>query len=254
MNASAIYTGWVWHRRHAPRPHAFRYRIAQLLLDLDEVDRIFEKRWLWSVNRRNLAEFRRSDYLGDAGQPLAEAVRDRVAAALGYRPAGPVRLLTHLRYAGYVFNPVSFYYCHDADGRLDSIVAEITNTPWKERHQYVLPVNQARACGDSWQWDFDKTFHVSPFMPMDCHYHWRFNAPGDDLRAHMQVWRQGERQFDADLALRRRALDGRGLATVLLAYPLMTTTVITAIHWQALRLWLRRTPVHDHPATPRKPS
>lgn len=133
MNAplhSAVYEGVVRHRRGTPRPHAFSYRMAQLYLDLDEVDAVFRGRWLWSVGRRNLAEFRRADFLGPAEQPLKEAVKDRVEAAIGERPAGPVRLLTHLRYAGVVFNPVSFYYCFDADGEtLHSIVAEITNTP-----------------------------------------------------------------------------------------------------------------------------
>jgi uncharacterized protein len=223
--------------------------MAQLLIDLDELDALFARRWLWSSRRRNLAEFRRSDYLGDAGTPLIEAVRARVEQATGRRPDGPVRLLTHLRYGGFVFNPVSFYYCHRRDGALDSIVAEITNTPWKERHQYVLPLDQAQASGRAWRWDFAKRFHVSPFMPMDCDYRWRFTAPGDDLHVHMQVWREQQRQFDADLVLQRRPLDGRGLATVLARYPLMTAQVVGAIHWQALRLWLKRTPVHDHPST-----
>ncbi len=249
MTASAIYRGRMQHRRHAPQPHAFTYPVAQLLLDLDELDTLFERRWLWSVGRRNLAEFRRSDYLGDPDQPLAGAVRARITEAMGRAPSGPIRLLTHLRYAGHVFNPVSFYYCYAADGTtLDCIVAEITNTPWKERHAYVLPVTEADAHGRALGWSFDKRFHVSPFMPMDCHYHWRFTAPGDDLRVHMQVWRDGQRQFDADLALQRHPLDGRGLAAVLLRYPLMTLQVVVAIHWQALRLWLKRTPVHDHPS------
>ncbi|WP_145480974.1 DUF1365 domain-containing protein [Stenotrophomonas rhizophila] len=249
MTASAIYRGRMQHRRHAPQAHAFTYPVAQLLLDLDELDTLFERRWLWSVGRRNLAEFRRSDYLGDPDQPLAGAVRARITEAMGRAPSGPIRLLTHLRYAGHVFNPVSFYYCYAADGTtLDCIVAEITNTPWKERHAYVLPVTEADAHGRALGWSFDKRFHVSPFMPMDCHYHWRFTAPGDDLRVHMQVWRDGQRQFDADLALQRHPLDGRGLAAVLLRYPLMTLQVVVAIHWQALRLWLKRTPVHDHPS------
>jgi len=249
MSASAIYRGRMRHRRHAPHPHTFGYPIAQLLIDLDEVDDLFTGRWLWSVGRRNLAEFRRSDYLGDPAQPLAEAVRARIAQALGHAPHGPIRLLTHLRYAGHVFNPVSFYYCYGADGQtLEAIVAEITNTPWKERHAYVLPVEQADAQGRALSWTFDKQFHVSPFMQMDCEYRWRFTAPGEDLHVHMQVWRQGERQFDADLILQRHRLDGRGLAGVLLRYPLMTFKVVAAIHWQALRLWLKRTPVHDHPS------
>lgn len=249
MSASALYVGQVTHRRHRPHAHAFSYPIAQLLIDLDELPTLFKRRWLWSVNRPNLAQFKRSDFLGNPQQPLADAVRDRAAAVLGYRPAGPVRLLAHLRYGGHVFNPVSYYYCYQPDGeQLDCVVAEITNTPWKERHAYVLPVAQAEQHGRALRWQFDKAFHVSPFMPMDCHYDWRFTAPGDDLNVHMQVWRDGERQFDATQQLQRRPLDGPGLARVLLRYPLMTLQVVAAIHWQALRLWLKRNPVYDHPA------
>lgn len=254
MSASALYFGQVMHRRHHPHPHAFRYPIAQLLLDLEELETLFAGRWLWSVNRRNLAEFRRSDYFGDPEQPLADAVRDHAAKTLGYRPTGPVRLLTHLRFAGHVFNPVSLYYCYQADGStLDCIVVDITNTPWKERHAYVLSVSTAARLDHSLRWQFDKSFHVSPFMAMDCRYDWRFSYPGDDLRVHMQVWRDGQRQFDATQTMRRQPLDGRGLARVLACYPLMTIQVVAAIHWHALRLWLKRNPVHDHPSLAEKP-
>jgi uncharacterized protein len=247
--ASAVYEGTVRHRRHLPRPHAFRYRMAQLYLDLDEVDRIFEDRWLWSANRRNLAEFRRSDYHGDCAQPLAESVRDTAECALGHRPLGPIRLLTHLRYAGYVFNPVSFYYCYASDGRtLECIVAEITNTPWKERHSYVLAADVAERQGRALRWEFAKAFHVSPFIGMRRAYDWRFTIPGEDLYVHMNVFGEDrQREFDATLRLQRRPLDAASLRRVLWRYPLMTAHIVGAIHWQALRLWLKRMPIHDHP-------
>lgn len=248
LSASAVYEGVVRHRRHAPHAHAFAYRIAQLYLDLDDVEHVFDGRLLWSTRRRNIAEFRRSDYLAPNNLPLSEAVRRCVENATHHRPSGPIRLLTHLRYAGVIFNPVNFYYCYDTDGiTLDTIVAEITNTPWKERYAYVLPVRLARSNGPTFTWDFAKAFHVSPFMAMNRDYAWRFTAPDDRLIVHMDVLRDGEREFDASLAMRRRPLSGRSLARVLVRYPWMTMQVIGAIYWQALRLWTKRTPVYNHP-------
>ncbi len=250
--ASALYEGTVRHRRHVPHPHAFSYRLVQLYLDLDEIESVFRDRWLWSLERPNVASFRRADFLGDPGQPLVDAVRDRVEAATGERPSGSVRLLAHLRYGGYSFNPVSFYYCHDGTGALHSVVAEITNTPWKQRHAYVLPLATATRRGRALHWRFDKAFHVSPFLPLQRRYAWSFTVPGDDLRVHMDVLGGGTREFDASLSLQRKPLDRHGLARVLWRYPLMTTQVIAAIHWQALRLWLKGTPVHDHPSKQEK--
>lgn len=247
---SAVYEGVVRHRRRHSCDHAFGYRLAQLLLDLDEVEAVFANRPLWSVGRRNLAEFRRSDYLGPAHRPLLEAVKDRVAQATGTSPAGPIRMLTHLRYAGYVFNPVSFYYCYEADGvTLHSVVAEITNTPWKERHAYVLPVETAVRQGHRLVWSFDKTFHVSPFLPLDRRYVWMLSAPGDSLYVHMDVMSGEHRDFDATLAMKRLPLTDESLRRILWRYPLMTYQVIAAIYWQALRVWLKGGPVYAHPGS-----
>ena len=249
--ASAIYQGTVQHRRHSPHPHAFSYRMAMLYLDLAEIDQVFAGRWLWSSGQRNLAEFRRSDYLGEATMPLDEAVRMRVAEAIGRVPEGPIRLLTHLRYFGHSFNPVSFYYCFEADGTtLDVVVAEITNTPWKERHAYVLPVATAEHRGAAFSWQFAKTFHVSPFIGMDRDYAWRLSTPQQRLLIHMNVLDRAAgapREFDATLTLERQPVSAVNLARVLLRFPLMTTQIVGAIHWHALRLWLKRNPVHDHP-------
>lgn len=246
--SSALYEGRVTHHRHGPHPHSFSYRMAQLFLDLDELETVFRGRWLWSTRRPALAEWRRTDYLAPHDRPLAQVVRERVAQVTGRAPDGPIRLLTHPRYAGYVFNPVSFYYCYQADRlTLDCIVAEITNTPWRERHTYVLPTVDAKCAGGSLTWTFAKSFHVSPFMPMERSYAWSFTPPGEDLNVRMRVLAGAHADFDATLVLQRRSLDGHGLARLLWRYPLMTVQVIAAIHWQALCLWVKKNPVYNHP-------
>jgi DUF1365 family protein len=244
VTASAIYEGSVRHRRHGPRPHAFARRLFLMYLDLDELPTLFDRRWLWSLERPNLVWFRRADYLGPAARPLKQAVLDRVEADLGRRPDGPVRVLTHLRSFGYLFNPVSFYYAFDAAGALDAVVAEITNTPWGERHAYVL---DARGRSEL-RFRFAKDFHVSPFLDMDHDYEWRLTVPGERLEVHMTNLHGGERLFEAGLACRRRALSPGRMAAVLLRYPFLTARVHLAIYVQALRLWLKRTPFFVHPS------
>jgi DUF1365 family protein len=246
---SALYIGQLRHRRFTPVPHAFSYAIYMAWLDLSELDTVFRGRWLWSTRRRAVAWLRRADYLGDATLSLDAAVRQRVEQAQGVRPAGPIRMLAQLRNYGHCFNPVVFYYCYDAaDTCVETIVAEITNTPWRERFSYVLPVAKGTLPDATLQFDLDKRFHVSPFMPMEMAYRWRFTPPGARLAVHMENLRNDEHVFDATLSLARREISGGTLAWVLLRFPLSTVRVLVAIHWQALWLWLKRVAVHTHPA------
>lgn len=245
---SCIFEGQVSHRRCTPVQHAFEYRMFMLYLDLSELDEVFRGRWLWSVRRPALARFRRSDHLGDPGQPLQDSVRDLVEARTGRRPTGAVRLLTQLSYLGYGFSPVSFYYCFDpADEHVESIVAEVNNTPWGEQYCYVLAVGTAARNSSLKHFTLVKQLHVSPFMDMEVDYDWRFTEPADALLVHMENRKDGEKFFDATLRLKRSEITGHSLARVLTVYPLITMRVILAIYWQALRLWTKQCPVHDHP-------
>ncbi len=245
---SCIYEGRVRHTRRKPVKHQFNYRLFMMYLDLDELPNLFRGRWLWSVSRPALARFRRRDHLGPEDTSLAGCVRDLVERETGRRPGGPVRLLTNLCYFGYCFNPVSFYYCFSTDGSsLEYIVAEVNNTPWGEQGTYVMPCTDGEVHKKSWRFRPSKKMHVSPFMPMDVEYIWALSEPADRLYVFMADYKEGERLFDATLRLRRKEISGVSLASVLMRHPFMTGKVIFSIYWQALRLWLKRTPVYEHP-------
>ncbi len=244
MSASALYEGSVHHRRIEPVEHSFRYPIFMAYLDLAELPQVLDPLRGWSARRPAPAWFRRTDHLGDPRQALADSVRETVERELGERPAGPIRLLTNLRYFGHCFNPVSFHFCFAPDGeRVEAVLADVSNTPWGERHAYAIradgsPVIKAR---------IEKRFHVSPLMGMDHVYEWRTTAPGDRLQVQIESRREGRRAFDATLSLERRELAPDTARRMLIRYPAMTAQVVARIYWQALRLRLKGAPWFAHP-------
>jgi DUF1365 family protein len=257
MTASCVYEGWVRHRRMDAVAHEFRYPLFMMYLDLDELPGLFDGLALWSARRPAPAWFRRSDYLGDSSVPLDVAVRDVVCERSGWRPSGPIRLLTHLRYFGYCFNPVSFYYCFDAAGEhVEAVVAEVTNTPWGERHAYVMRAHpdgaadeDASASASALLRDrFAKRLHVSPFMAMDQTYEWRLTEPGERLLVQIENERARRIVFDATLSLRRRELTAATLRRVLARDPLQTLRISGRIYAHALRLWLKGATVYRNPS------
>lgn len=268
VGASALYEGTIRHRRFAVRAHELRHRVALAYLDLDELPHLLGGRLL--ASRPGLVRFRRRDYLradqaarhadtalpaadaaaispADAARALAEAVRDTVFAQTGGRPDGPIRLLAHLRTWGHCFNPVSFYYCFDPSGEtLRCVLAEVTNTPWGERHSYVLA---PRAGGSTaiLSGGLDKALHVSPFMGMDHRYEWSLTTPARTLSVHIASHRAGALAFDATLALQRRELTRASLARVTARYPLATLRVLALIYAHGAALKLKGVPLHPHP-------
>lgn len=249
---SCIYIGRVRHRRFKPLAHEFSYPLFMMYIDLSEANKIFRKRWLWSSTHFAPAWFRRADHHGDPETSLEESIRDLVETRSGKRPTGPIRLLTHFRYFGYCFNPVSFYYCFDETGvQLQTIVAEVNNTPWKERHCYVLTDDGNLGSSRNKRYKFNKEFHVSPFMEMEIDYDWRFMQPDEKLNVHMenrQTTEDGNNKvFDATLAMKKLPINGFNLALVLTRFPVMTGKVIISIYYQALKLWRKKATFHPHP-------
>ena len=236
--------GWITHHRRVPVDHAFRYRVWMLLVDVDGLaDLANVSRWL-SVDAPGVLQIRTRDHLPGAEGNLRERVAGTVVGAGQPPPEGPITLLTQPRNLGVSFNPVSFFFCHDAGGSVvESIVAEINNTPWNERHSYVLRSQEPAA---RVSFEFPKSFHVSPFNDMDVDYRWQFEI-GERIHVRMVIERDGLEIFRAGLHLRSQPLDAAAITRGVRGYPAQNLVTLGRIYHQAFQLWRKRTPFHEHP-------
>ncbi len=241
---SAIYQGFLRHRRFLPRAHQFTYPVFMMYLDLDELERVTSLSPLWSCKALRPARFLRDDFLGDPSVPLKQAVCDRIYRETGIRHEGSVRLLANWRYFGFAINPIACYYCFDKQDDLRFIVVEVTNTPWGERQSYVLECDPKQRFLRT---RFQKQMHVSPFNPMDMMYRWCSNRPGDMLTLNLETEKEKRLHMDATLVLKRCEISAGSLNGILLRFPWMTGKVAFSIYWQALKLWIKRNPVYNHP-------
>jgi DUF1365 family protein len=249
---SALYRGQVTHRRLRPRAHRLRYRVFWLLLDLDEVEGLDRRLRLFSRNRFNLLSFHDRDHgdgSGGALRPQIEAFLGRAGIDIG---DGPVRLLTMPRVLGYVFNPISLYYCHQADGRLAAMVYEVTST-FGVRHAYVIPVPAEDQAAGLIRQGAAKALYVSPFMGMEMDYEFRGHAPGERLDLTINGIDAEGLLITAALSAERRPLEDRDLLSAAVDLPLMTVKVMAAIHWEALKLWIKGVRLTRQPAPAPEP-
>ena len=244
---SAIYKGTVRHRRFHPARHEFTYSLFMAFLDIDRIPEVMRRSRFSSHNRWNWASFFENDHFGDPALPLRERLASDAGAQGITLPDGPVFLLTHLRYLGYCFNPISLYFCYDKAGGLGTILCEVNST-FGESHNYWLGAHNRLPGGNSLRFHSPKAMHVSPFMGMNLDYEFVFTEPEERLVAHMNTLEGGASFFDATLTLERQPWTGANLAAALAKQPWMTAKVVAAIHWEALRLWWKRVPVHTHPA------
>ncbi len=245
---SCLYEGTVTHCRYEPVTNQFRYRLYMVYLDLDELPALVGRRGLISDSKRAARSFLHEDHLFDAEQSLTQQVRELIQQTTGESSEGPIRLLTQLRHFGYFMSPLNLFYVFDAcDTHVKYIVAEVNNTPWQERHCYLLWSGNADASSEPLAFSHAKDFHVSPFMDMNISYQWQLTAPQDDLRVSLANTCAGETIFDAGLSLKRRELTGNNLQRMTFRYPWMTAQITAGIYFQALKLWWKKCPVYNHP-------
>ncbi|MFZ9834777.1 MAG: DUF1365 domain-containing protein [Holophagaceae bacterium] len=247
MVSSGLYRGILRHRRFSPQVHEFTYPLFMAFLEVDRLRELTQVSPWVSYNRFNWASYDDRDHLGDPRLPLRERLRQEAQLRGIEIGSGKIFLLTHLRYLGYCFNPVSYFYFYNEADELIDILAEVNNTPWGERHLYWMSQNPVHFEEGRRTYQVPKAFHVSPFIPMECRYEWSFGNPDSRLGIRIREFQEDTFFFDVDLHLVHHPWNPETIRQTLFAFPWMTFKVIISIHWQALRLWCKRVPVQTHP-------
>lgn len=240
---SAIYSGTLMHQRFVPSNHLFSYQMKMILLNLDELDELFAESKYWVKERLGMVSFRRQDYVPDEKETVKEAVLSTIEAETGKRPNGRVMMLTNLRYWGLQFNPATFFYCFDRESEaLTHVLIEVHNTPWNERHRYVLPLKATGAKKAV----FEKRFHVSPFNPMEMTYASGFVFSPENISTQIENYKDNSLHFKASLVLKKEKTDAEAMARFAFSSWRLPIKIIFAIYWQAFKLFLKRAPYYKY--------
>ena len=235
--ASAIYQGVVRHRRFSPKKHDFSYRMYFICVQLDELELLCQRSWLFGTRWYNPIRFSQKDYLPGEPVALAQRISNKVQQLGGDWSSGRIVVMANCRCLGLYFSPVNFYYLYD-EQCCRYLLCEVSNTPWLERHYYLVDMQQ--------QVKTDKAFHVSPFMPMQMQYHWRISELGERALIHIENHQQ-DKVFYATLALKRQPFSSKALWATWLRLPWMSASILLGIYWQALKIWLKGIPYVPHP-------
>ncbi|MFT6984643.1 MAG: DUF1365 family protein [Psychromonas sp.] len=238
---SSIYRGEVFHQRFTPREHKFSYKIFFLAIDLDELPLLNKMGPYFKTGRFAPLRFFAPDYLQHKSTITTKDVWDKVSELGGKNKQGRVLFIGQMRCFGLYFSPINSYYCYDQQGQLSYLLAEVSNTPWNERHYYLIDLNNKPVC--------EKAFHVSPFMDMGMNYHWRIKAPADHLNLSIENCTQDKAQeklFRASIVMTRQPFTNKNLLKNLLAIPMMSAKTVLGIYWQALKLYLKGVPYIGH--------
>lgn len=249
MQNSALYTGKVMHMRLRPKRHRLNYRVFSLLLDIDELNQLDASMRLFGYNRRALVSFHDKDHGNGSKEGLRDWIEEKLKEADRFEPEMSIRILCYPRILGYVFNPLTLYFCQRSDGRLHAILYEVCNT-FGERHTYIIPIVDMPAGQESQPvlQSCAKDFYVSPFIPMNCYYHFHIQPPKEKLLVRIKEEDGDGMLLIAEFAADRGDLSDRSLGVALLRHPLMTVKVTAGIYWEALRLWNKGVPIHPHKA------